>query len=41
VIKGYQQEKGVNFKETYTPVRRLASLRLVLSLAAQNGWEID
>lgn len=35
VIKGYQQRKGVDYSETYSPVVRHSSLRYLLALAAQ------
>ena len=38
VIKGYEQ---TDIGETFAPVAKLASLRMILALAALNGWEID
>ena len=37
VIKGYKQELGVDFGETWAPVAKLTSLRMVLALAAKYG----
>jgi len=37
VIKGYQQVKGVDFSETYAPVSKLSTLRMLLAFASQNG----
>ena len=37
VIKGYEQQI---FSETFAPVARLTSIRLVLALATLNRWEI-
>jgi len=37
VIKGYEQQI---FGETFAPVARLTSIRLVLALATLNRWEI-
>jgi hypothetical protein len=31
----------VDYYETYAPVARLASFRLLLALAARNGWAVD
>jgi len=31
---------GVGFSETFAPVARLETIRMLLSLAAQNGWTI-
>jgi hypothetical protein len=41
VIKGYEQVKGINFSETYAPVSKLSTLRMLLALAAQRRWKID
>jgi hypothetical protein len=41
VIKGYEQVEGVDFDETYAPVSKLATLRLLLALSACNGWKLD
>jgi uncharacterized cupredoxin-like copper-binding protein len=40
VVKGYAQIFGVDFSETFAPVARLDTIRLLLALAAQNGWVI-
>jgi Reverse transcriptase (RNA-dependent DNA polymerase)/GAG-pre-integrase domain len=38
-IHGGKQTKGVNYWDTYAPVATWASIRLVLNMAAVNGWE--
>lgn len=40
VIQGFQQVSGVDFDETYAPVSKLTTLRLLLSLAAKYHWII-
>ena len=40
VVKGYAQMVGVDFSETFAPVARLDTIRILLALAAQNGWTI-
>ncbi|KAJ9567262.1 hypothetical protein OSB04_003228 [Centaurea solstitialis] len=40
VAKGYVQQKGVDFDEVYAPVTRLETVRLLLALSAQEGWQI-
>ena len=34
VVKGYAQEFGINFSETFAPVTRLDTIKLLLALAA-------
>ena len=40
VAKGYVQKEGIDYEETYAPVTRYTSIRVVISLAAQMGWQI-
>ena len=40
VIKGYEQVEGIDYSDTYAPVAKLASFRLLLALASGNGWLI-
>ena len=41
VIRGFEQQAGVDFDETFAPVAKLQSLRMMLALAAVHDWEID
>ena len=38
VVKGYAQIYGVDFSETFAPVARMETIRMLLALVAQNGW---
>ncbi|KAD3066473.1 hypothetical protein E3N88_34353 [Mikania micrantha] len=38
VAKGYVQQKGVDFDEVFAPVAQLETIRLILALAAKEGW---
>lgn len=40
VAKGYAQREGVDFVEVFTPVARMETVRLFLTLAAHSGWEV-
>ncbi|RVX01687.1 Retrovirus-related Pol polyprotein from transposon RE1 [Vitis vinifera] len=40
VVKGYAQMFGVDFSETFAPVARLDTIRMLLALAAQRKWKI-
>lgn len=40
VAKGYVQEHGIDFEEVFAPVARLETIRLLVSLASANNWEI-
>jgi hypothetical protein len=41
VIKGYEQKEGIDYDETYAPVSKMATFRMLLALAAQYGWDVD
>jgi len=40
VAKGYNQEEGIDFGETYAPVARLEAVRLLLAYACLSGFKI-
>lgn len=40
VAKGYVQRPGVDFDEVFAPVTRLETVRLLIAVAAYEGWEI-
>jgi hypothetical protein len=39
VVKGYVQRHGIDYDEVVTPVVRLDSVRLLITLATHEGWE--
>jgi len=41
VIKGYEQKEGIDYDETYVPVSKIVTFRLVLVLSAQYSWDVD
>jgi hypothetical protein len=38
VEQGFLQQEGVDFDDTFSPVARMDSVRLLLALAAHEGW---
>jgi hypothetical protein len=40
VVKGYAQRRGIDYDEVFAPVARLDSVRLLIALAAQEGWKV-
>ncbi|KAM1143556.1 hypothetical protein ACFX15_031820 [Malus domestica] len=40
VAKGFSQEAGLDYYETFSPVVKPITVRLVLSLATTNGWKL-
>jgi hypothetical protein len=40
VAKGYAQRFGIDYDEVFTPVARLETIRLLLALAASEGWHV-
>ncbi|KAH9672047.1 hypothetical protein KPL70_017573 [Citrus sinensis] len=40
VAKGYSQKVGIDYDGVFTLVARLETIRLIISLAAQNKWKI-
>lgn len=40
VARGFTQQPGIDYEESYAPVTRYESLRLLLALAAQFKWQI-
>jgi hypothetical protein len=40
VARGFLQREGIDFNDTFTPVVRMESVRLLLALAGQEGWRV-
>jgi hypothetical protein len=41
VIRGFQQIKGKDYDETYAPVSKLTTFRMMLACAAPFDWQVD
>lgn len=40
VAKGYVQRAGIDFDEVFAPVARMESVRMMVALAAHEGWQV-
>ena len=40
VAKGYTQTYGVDYNETFSPVAKISSVRILISLVANLGWPL-
>ena len=40
IAKGYSQEKGIDYDETYAPVARLEAIRIFLAHAAHMKFKV-
>jgi hypothetical protein len=40
VAKGYKQHYGIDYQDTFSPVVKPATIRVVLSLAVSQGWNL-
>jgi hypothetical protein len=40
VAKGFKQQYGIDYEEIFSPVVKLATIRVILSLVVSQGWTI-
>jgi len=40
VAKGYTQTYGINYEETFAPMEKMNTVRIIISLTAHFSWEM-
>jgi hypothetical protein len=38
--KGFKQRYGIDYEDTFSPVVKIATIRIVLSLSVSRGWSL-
>ena len=41
VAKGYVQTYGIDFEKTFSPIAKMAIVRVVIAMAIAKGWELQ
>ncbi|KAJ0865146.1 putative RNA-directed DNA polymerase [Helianthus annuus] len=40
VARGFSQQFGVDYEDTFSPVAKIATIRVLIAVAASNGWKL-
>ena len=40
VARGFSQKEGVDYDETFAPVARYTSIKLIIAIASAMGWKL-
>ena len=41
VIRGFTQQRGIDYQEIFSPVVKVATIRRIIALAASKGWSLS
>jgi hypothetical protein len=40
LLKVFAQQEGIDYEETFAPIAKWNTIRMVINLAAHNGWKL-
>ena len=41
VAQGFTQQKGIDYNNTFSPMAKLAAIRVIAAIAVRNNWELE
>ena len=41
MARGFTQEHGIDYTETFAPTVKFSTIRVILALAAYHDWEVE
>lgn len=41
IVKGYNQREGFNYHETFSPIAKQSTVRVVIAFVATQGWYLS